>query len=137
LHFKGKKFAHATTRSAMHMPLNMGSVFARVQEKVEKAKAQSADNTIVLSHETSPWKADHYFAVDRNIEGEEMTTLSGDYITKVFEGPYSKVKGWHEEMRALAKTRNAESKPIYFFYTTCPKCAKAYGRNYVVGVAEV
>ena len=25
---------------------------------------------------------------------------------------------------------------IWFFYTTCPKCAKAYGKNYVVGVAE-
>jgi hypothetical protein len=137
LHFRRKKFAHATTRSAMHIPLNMGNVFARVQGKIEKANAQSVDNTIVLSHETSPWKADHYFAVDSDIEGEEMTTLSGDYITKVFEGPYSNMKGWHEEMLALAKSKQAEDKAVYFFYTTCPKCAKAYGKNYVVGVAEV
>ncbi len=26
---------------------------------------------------------------------------------------------------------------IYFFYTTCPRCAKHYGKNYVVGVAKV
>jgi hypothetical protein len=26
---------------------------------------------------------------------------------------------------------------LYFFYTTCPKCAKVYGKNYVVGVAQV
>ena len=26
---------------------------------------------------------------------------------------------------------------LYFFYTTCPKCAKAHRKNYVVGVARV
>jgi len=26
---------------------------------------------------------------------------------------------------------------MYFFYTTCPTCAKHYGKNYVVGVAKV
>jgi len=26
---------------------------------------------------------------------------------------------------------------MYFFYTTCPKCAKKYGKNYVVILAEV
>jgi hypothetical protein len=26
---------------------------------------------------------------------------------------------------------------VYFFYTTCPKCAEAYGKSYVVGVVEV
>jgi len=24
-----------------------------------------------------------------------------------------------------------------FYYTTCPKCAEAYGKNYVVLLAEV
>jgi hypothetical protein len=26
---------------------------------------------------------------------------------------------------------------LYFFYTTCPKCAKHYGKNYVVGIAKL
>jgi NMD protein affecting ribosome stability and mRNA decay len=25
----------------------------------------------------------------------------------------------------------------YLFYTTCPRCAKHYGKNYVVGVSRV
>ena len=24
----------------------------------------------------------------------------------------------------------------FLFYTTCPKCAKAYGKNYVIGLVE-
>jgi hypothetical protein len=78
-----------------------------------------------------------FFSVSRDIEGEEMTALNGDYITKVFEGPYSHAKDWYSDMEGIARARGSEPKKIYFFYTTCPKCAKAYGKNYVVGVAEV
>jgi hypothetical protein len=30
-----------------------------------------------------------------------------------------------------------DSETLYFFYMTCPKCAKHYGKNYVVAVAKV
>ena len=40
-------------------------------------------------------------------------------------------------MEGVARARGSEPKKIYFFYTTCPKCAKAYGKNYMVGIAEV
>ena len=30
-----------------------------------------------------------------------------------------------------------KTKKIYFYYTTCPKCAKKYGHNYIVSFAEV
>ena len=26
---------------------------------------------------------------------------------------------------------------LFFYYTTCPRCAKQYGKNYVVGLAQV
>ena len=57
-------------------------------------------------------------------------------ITKVFEGPYRHAKDWHAEMAALARDKGATGEEVYFFYTTCPRCAKAYGKNYVVGVAK-
>lgn len=59
-----------------------------------------------------------------------MTTLSGDYVTKLFEGARTR----DNEMRQIARDRNTEPRDVYFFYTTCPKCAKAYGKNYVIGV---
>ena len=137
LHFKDKKFIRATTRSAMHIPVNMGSVFARVQQHVQEAKAYDSDDLIVLSHDLSPWKTEHLFSVSRDVADEEMTTLNGDYFTKVFEGPYREVKNWFAEMEEAAHSKGTEPKKVYFFYTTCPKCAKVYGKNYVVGVVEV
>ncbi|TPK60663.1 hypothetical protein FJ930_28385 [Mesorhizobium sp. B2-4-15] len=64
-----------------------------------------------------------------------MTTLNGDFLTKVFEGPFSQAREWHQAMQQMVLTRKAKPGEVYFFYTTCPKCAKAYGKNYVVGVA--
>jgi len=63
-------------------------------------------------------------------------TLSGDFITKVFDGPYRQMKTWYQTMDDLAKAAGSDAKDIYFFYTTCPKCAKAYGKNYVVDFAR-
>lgn len=137
LHFDNKKFVRAVTRCAMHMPLDMGSVFTRVQQHVQDADAYSPDDFIVLSQDLSPWKAEHLFSIRHDVEDEEITTLSGEYLTKVFEGPYRQAREWFGEMQNLARSRGAEPKNVYFFYTTCPKCAKTYGKNYVVGVVQV
>lgn len=137
LHFRDKPFVRAETASLLHVPLNMGRVFARVQKHVDAAHGMDPQQFIVLSRDPSAFKGEHLFAVTRDVPEEEMTTLSGDFITKVFEGPYKNARRWHEEMAAVARARGSEPRGIWFFYTTCPKCAKVYGKNYVVGVAEV
>ena len=137
LHFEDKPFVRATTRSVMHVPLDMGKVFQRVQTHLENAGAFDPEDVIVLSRDLSAWQAEHLFAAARNVHGEEMTTLSGDFVTRVFEGPYRDAKDWDAEMRDAVRARGATPDDVYFFYTTCPKCAKAYGRNHVVGVARV
>ncbi len=136
LHFSDKAFVRATTRSVMHVPLDMGKVFARVNGHLREAGAYDPDNFIVLSRDLSPWQAEHLFAISRPVPQEETTRLSGDFVTRIFEGPDREAKHWHAEMAALAHARGATAGEVYFFYTTCPRCAKAYGRNYVVGVAR-
>ena len=39
--------------------------------------------------------------------------------------------------RGTKKNIPGRTSCLYFFYTTCPKCAKYYGKNYVVLVAQV
>jgi hypothetical protein len=137
LHFREKKFLRATTRSAMHIPLNMGTVFTRVQNAIAKAKADDPNDVIVLSRDLSPWSAEHLFAVSHDVEGEEMCTLSGNFLTKLFEGPYREARHWVQTLEHAAREKGAEPGKIFFFYTTCPKCAAAYGQNYIVGVVEL
>lgn len=137
LHFDNKKFIRATTISLLHIPLNMSRVFERVQRHIVTADAYSPDNSIVLSRDISAWQAEHLFSISKTVSEEETVTLSGDFVTKVFEGPYRKAKEWYQIMKDLAHTRGSVSDEVYFFYTTCPKCAKAYGKNYIVGVARI
>lgn len=135
LHFENKPFARAETRSVMHVPVNMGSVFGRMMAKLEPRFDES--NYIVLSRDESPWKAEHLFASDTPVEGEEMVMLSGDFIARVFEGPFKNARDWYDQMREAAAERGRQDGAVWFFYTTCPKCAKVYGKNYVVGLAEI
>lgn len=135
--FENKKFIKAKTKSFMHIPLNMGTVFKRVMKNIMDAKADNKEGYLVLSYDPSAWTGEHYFAVEKEVPQEEMTTLSGKYLTRVFEGPYKNARRWVKEMGKYAKDQGKETKKFYFFYTTCPKCLKHYGKNYVVAFAEV
>jgi len=137
LHFKDKLFVKAKTRSIFHIPINMGSVYPKTFAEIEKANAIDYNDLIVLSHDPSSWTGEHYFSVNRNVPVQEMTHMTGDYLTRVFEGPYKNAPKWEKEMKAFVENKGKHVKKTYFFYTTCPKCAKYYGKNYVVAVSEI
>lgn len=136
LRFDNKPFVRASTISAFHVPLNMGSVFRKTEEAIRREHADHG-GFLVLSHDDSPWHAEHLFAVDKDVPGADMVRLSGTFLTKVFEGPYSDAKRWCGEMERFVAQKGKHLDELYFFYTTCPRCAKTYGKNYVVGVAKV
>lgn len=137
LHFKDKPFLRAVTHSVMHIPVDMGRVFERVNTHIQEQGAYDPNDFIVLSRDTSAWNAEHLFAVSKPVESEEMTTLTGDFRTKVFEGPYREAKQWYDSLSRAQQAERGAPGRIYFFYTTCPRCAKAYGKNYIVGVYEI
>jgi hypothetical protein len=135
LEFENKLFVKASTVSAFHVPLNMASVFAHTWKAITDAGAQ--DNLLVLSHEISPWRAEHLFAVSKPVAGLPTVNLSGRFLTRVFEGPFENARKWAGEMKMFVEARGRTLETLYFFYTTCPRCAKYYGKNYVVGIAKV
>ncbi len=103
---------------------------------IEKAGAKSSD-MIVLSDENSLWGADIYIDVTKNVPNARMSTISGIFLSKVFEGPYKNMHIWIKEMKEHVNSKGKKLKKLYFYYTTCPKCAKLYGKNYVVLLAQV
>ena len=109
----------------------------RKNMKVIEAASACDSQNIMLSDEKSPWSSDVYIAVNKEIPNTKTERLSGTFLTKVFEGPYRNTGKWVKEMKAYVKAKGREMKKMYFFYTTCPKCAKVYGKNYTVILAEV
>jgi hypothetical protein len=131
-----KKFIKDKVRTFFYVPLNFGSAMKRLDEKVRKAGAGMPDY-LCLSDHVSKWRMDLYLAVDREILGAENATLSGRYLSKVYEGPYKDTGKWCQDFEAFAKSKQLAIRKWYMWYTTCPKCAKKYGKNYVVIVAQV
>jgi hypothetical protein len=131
-----KLFVKDRVRSVLHIPLNFGRVMRRNMEKIIAADAATPE-PIVLSDENSLWGADVYIAVSKPVAGADMRTISGTFLSKVFEGPYKNVWKWMQEMKAYVGSTGKQIRKMYLFYTTCPRCAKYYGKNYVVILGQV
>lgn len=134
--WEGKLFAKDRVRSFLHIPLNFGAVMKRTTAKIEAVDAKPA-RPIVLSDENSLWGADVYVEVTKDVPDAAMATISGRFLTKAFEGSYQNIRKWINEMNQFVASRDEKLHKLYCYYTTCPKCAKKHGENYVVLVAQV
>lgn len=131
-----KRFIKDKVCTFFFMPLNFGGVMKRLMGKVEKAGVQVPDY-VCLSDHTSKWNMNIYLAVDQEVPGAENVTLSGRFVSKVYEGNFKDTGKWCQDFAAYTKSQGLATKKMYMWYTTCPKCAKKYGKNYVVIIAQV
>ncbi|MDD5337301.1 MAG: hypothetical protein PHS02_02355 [Candidatus ainarchaeum sp.] len=134
--WKNKLFLKDHVISVFHIPLNFGNVIVKNMEMIKKADALSP-KPLMLSDENSFFGSDVYIATSREVPGAEMVRISGTFLSKVFEGPYQNMGKWIAEMNAYAKSEKKQARKTYFFYTTCPSCAKYYGKNYTVILMQV
>lgn len=136
LNWQDKPFLKDHIRNFLHIPLNFGSVITRDHELVQQAQAYPRE-PLWLTDEVSPWGSDIYLALDRELADAEVVTMSGRFLCKVFEGPYRNVGSWTQEMQQYVSEQGLELRKLYYYYATCPKCAKRLGANHVVLFAEV
>lgn len=121
---------------AFYIPMNFGKVMERAMNKIQAANANAAE-FLMLYECKRPFKANIYIAIDNEVPNSETKRISGKFLTKVFEGSYNNMGKWMKEMQEFAKSRDKKIKNIYYYYATCPKCAKIYGKNYTVILAEI
>ncbi len=132
--WKDKKFVKAKVFTLFFMPINFGSVMTKLIEKVGK---NISKDMMCLSDHTSKWNMNIYLSVDKEIDEAENMVLSGKYLSKVYEGDYKDTGKWCEDYKKYAVAKKMKIKKWYMWYTTCPKCAKKYGKNYVAIINEV
>ena len=134
--WKNKKFVKDRVFTLFNIPINFGSVITKIWKKIDAAGAEMPDY-MGLSDHTSPWNMDIYVAVNKKIPDAENVTMSGKFLSKVYEGPYQDTGKWMKDFVKYAKKKKFNYTKIYMWYTTCPECAKYYGKNYVVIIAKV
>jgi len=138
--WQNKPFLTETIPQFLHMPLPWmyRKVLSRMWAKAQELGiAPEVKDFLLLAYDPSPWKSELYLAVTKESPDPAFTTLSGTYMSMVFDGPYAGVPKYIEEMDQFLKAQGKKSKKYYFYFTTCPKCAEKWGHNFIVGLSEV
>lgn len=126
-----KKFMKSKVCTLFYMPMNFGGVMTKAVNKVSASQAEFEEG-LCLSEHTSMWNMNVYLAVNKEIADVENTEISGKFYCKVYEGPYNNTGKWIKDFEKISSEKGLNISKTYFWYTTCPKCAKKYGKNYVV-----
>lgn len=134
--WENKKFIKDSVFTLFYMPVKFGSVMRKMHKKVEEGRA-TVPEWMSLSDHTSPWNMDLYLAVDKMVPNATNLTLSGNFVSKVYEGPFKEMGNWQKNFAAWCKEKGHKPLNNYVWYTTCPKCAKKFGKNYVVFMAKI
>ena len=160
LQWKDKAFVKEHVWCFLYIPFTFGWAMTRGWKKIVKAKLDpSPQEFIVLADMKSPWYSNIYLSVKEEEvteEGEEnekkkkvvvvpdceMVYMTGSFLTKVFEGPYSQFGKWIKSMKEYVRSQgyledDVNNMDMYAYYATCPKCAKKYGENYTVLFVKV
>lgn len=133
--WQDKLFVKDRVRAFLHIPLNFGKVVVRNMQKI--AAAGAGDEGMIVCDENSLWGADMYIAVTKEVPGTKSARISGRFASKVFDCPFREIGDRAREFSQTLLAQDKKVEKILFYYTTCPKCAAAYGHNYIVLLAKV
>lgn len=134
--WNNKLFVKGSVCTIFYMPLNFGGVMKRMDRKIREAGADWSEG-ICLSDHTSKWNMDLYISVDKVVPSLNQLVLSGKFYSKVYEGSFKNSGKWFSDFEQVLVEKGYKASKVYSWYTTCPKCAKKYGKNYVVLVAQL
>lgn len=136
IHWDKKQFITSKVKTFLFIPLNFGKVMTKLDSLATKHNAITPE-AMCLSEHTSKWSLTLHLAVTKEIPGIENTTLSGNFYSKVFEGNFKDTGKWTQNFEKEVLSQGYKLKRTFMWYTTCPECAKKYGKNYVVIIGEI
>ena len=120
----------------LNMPVNFGKVITRIMSKADK-HAVTVPDAMCLSDHTSAWNMDVFVAVDKKIPDAKNVKITGKFYCRVYEGDFRKTGEWISDFKKTSSEKHFSTGKMYMWYTTCPKCAKKYGKNYVVILSKI
>ena len=136
-----KLFIKESIPAFFHIPFPpmIGNKITKMFELAEKTDSNIPDKTeaLVLFHDPSAFKSEIFYSVTKEVKDANNTTISGTFITRVFDGPYNAIPGYIKEMEKYLKEQDQSAKDYYVHYAYCPKCAKESGHNYLILFARV
>lgn len=139
--WENKKFIKDSIPEFFHIPLSsmISKKISRMCKAIEKNEAASPDkkDTLILFRDPTPFKGEIYISVEKNIPSENNVEISGDFVSRVFDGGYSNIPRFVKEMDRYLEEIGKKAKDYYIHYAYCPKCAKKFENNYMILFAKI
>ena len=140
LNWENKLFIKESIPTLFHIPLTsiIGKRVTKMYNLVVASKAEPPkEEFLLMFRDPSPFRSEMYMSVTKSVDGGENTSLSGEFETKVFDGPYSAAPKFVKEMETYLEEKAKKAKDYFIHYAYCPKCVKKYNHNYAILFAEV
>ena len=91
----------------------------------------------MFSKEESMFSSTLLISLKRDAKDLETERLSGKYISMIFENGYGQTPKWTRQVERYMKEQGKVAVELLFWYATCPKCARKYGKTQKVIFAKV
>lgn len=139
--WENKPFIKEAIPTLFHIPFPpmVGKKITKMWKMAEQAQktAENKEDILVLFSDPSPFKSELYFSVTGNVPEANNTSLSGTFMSKVFDGRFNAVPKFMKQMDEYLSEQGKKAKKYYVHYAYCPGCAKKFGHNYMVLFAQI
>ncbi len=134
--WEDKRFIKGEVKTFFYIPFGFGKTMTKLVAEAEKFDAKT-EAMISLSNHLSKWKMELLLEVSKEIPTMENVILRGNFYSRVYEGDFKEMGRWMKDFGEVIEQKGYQMKRMFTWYTTCPKCAKEYGKNYTVMIAEI
>jgi hypothetical protein len=134
--WKGKFFVKEKVPTFFGKMMSHEKILEKTNQKIEAAKAKSKVPFVLLD-KGSMFSSNMYIEVAKPVQGLNDVKLTANFLSKVFEGKSKSINIWIKDMEKFVKTKGKTTKKNYFFIPYTKKCAKKFGKNYTVILAEI
>ncbi len=131
-----KTFITADIRTFFYVPFGIAKATTAAMEAIRTAGVEAPDAMILATAE-SPWHERLFFETKGPVPGYALEKIGGAFYAKVFDGPWKDAGNWHKEAAHDAGEKALDVERWFERWIYCPKCAKAYGHNYVVILGKI
>jgi len=136
-----KKFIRDSLPTLFHIPFPpmIGKKITRMWKAVEGAGAvaPNKEDTLILFRDPSAFKSEIYVSVEKDVPSENNVVISGDFVSRVFDGGYNDIPKFVKIMNEYLTGMGKKAEDYYVHYAYCPGCAKKFGHNYMILFAKV
>jgi hypothetical protein len=139
--WENKLFLKESISTLFHIPFPpmIGKKVMKMHSLAQNFKAtiQDKSEALILFRDPSAFRSEIYYSVTKEVKGANNTMISGSFVAGVFDGSYNSIPKFIKEMNTYLGKNGQTAKDYYVHYAYCPKCAKAYGHNYMILFALV